>query len=69
MYAIRSYYAAYASVLFPIVALLLSTLFEQYHWSAAALLGVVTVLGGNLLILTGGTRAAPAAAEKEGERR
>ena len=60
--------AAYASVLFPIVALALSTLFEQYHWSVAALLGVTTVLGGNLLILTGGTRAAPLAAAKDDAR-
>lgn len=57
--------AAYASVLFPIVALVLSTLFEQYHWSSAGLLGVATVLGGNLLILTGGTRAVPLAAAKK----
>jgi drug/metabolite transporter (DMT)-like permease len=57
--------AAYASVLFPIVALALSTLFEEYHWSIAALLGVATVLAGNLLILTGGTRARPLAAVKE----
>jgi hypothetical protein len=49
------------------VALVLSTLFEQYHWSIAALLGVATVLGGNLLILTGSMRAAPLAAVKEGE--
>jgi drug/metabolite transporter (DMT)-like permease len=60
--------AAYASVLFPVVALVLSTLFEQYHWSTAALLGVVTVLGGNLFILTGSTPVASIATAKEGER-
>lgn len=44
--------AAYATVLFPLVALAISTFVEDYVWSAAALLGVVLVLAGNLLILT-----------------
>jgi drug/metabolite transporter (DMT)-like permease len=49
--------AAYASVLFPIVALGISTLFEGYHWSVPALIGVMTVITGNLLILTRAARA------------
>lgn len=44
--------AAYASVLFPIVALAISTVLEDYRWSTAALVGVATVLAGNLLVLT-----------------
>lgn len=44
--------AAYASVLFPIVALGISTVLEDYHWSTVALVGVATVLAGNLLVLT-----------------
>ena len=44
--------AAYASVLFPIVALAISTVLEDYHWSAVALVGVAMVLTGNLLVLT-----------------
>lgn len=43
--------AAYAGVLFPIVALALSTLFEGYRWTVPALIGVATVLAGNLLVL------------------
>lgn len=43
--------AAYAMVLFPIVALGISTLFEGYTWSAEAGLGVVLVLMGNVLML------------------
>ncbi|MFQ6022498.1 MAG: hypothetical protein ACE5NW_07230 [Acidiferrobacterales bacterium] len=43
--------AAYAGVLFPIVALTLSTLFEGYRWTVPALIGVATVLAGNLLVL------------------
>jgi drug/metabolite transporter (DMT)-like permease len=46
--------AAYATVLFPIVALALSTVFEGYHWSHLGLLGVATVLLGNLLVFTKG---------------
>ena len=44
--------AAYATVLFPIVALTLSTLFENYQWSALAGGGVILVLAGNIIILT-----------------
>lgn len=43
--------AAYSSVLFPIVALTLSTLFEGYAWTPLALAGVVLVLAGNVLVL------------------
>ncbi|WP_426417903.1 DMT family transporter [Aestuariirhabdus sp. LZHN29] len=43
--------AAYAMVLFPIVALGISTAFEGYQWSLEALLGVALVFAGNVLIL------------------
>ncbi|KAA3654227.1 MAG: DMT family transporter [Proteobacteria bacterium] len=43
--------AAYAMVAFPIVALGISTLFENYHWTPAALAGVALVLLGNVIIL------------------
>jgi len=49
--------AAYASVLFPLLALLLSTLFEGYRWTLPAGLGILLVLAGNLLVLL---RAKPA---------
>lgn len=59
--------AAYAMVLFPLVALGLSTLFEEYQWSLPAVAGVLLVLGGNLLVLgrqrgtvVSATRKAPA---------
>ncbi len=45
-------YAAYVTLLMPIIALVLSTLFEGYHWSVNALAGVTLVLTGNLIILT-----------------
>ena len=45
-------YAAYVTLLMPIIALILSTLFEGYHWNANALAGVAMVIGGNLIILT-----------------
>jgi len=35
----------------PIIALALSTLFEEYHWTSNALVGVAFVLAGNLVIL------------------
>ena len=45
-------YAAYVTLLMPIIALVLSTLFEGYGWTANALAGIVLVLAGNLTILT-----------------
>ncbi len=45
-------YAAYVTLLMPIIALVFSTLFEGYSWSANALVGVALVLAGNLMILT-----------------
>jgi drug/metabolite transporter (DMT)-like permease len=45
--------AGYAFVLFPVVALALSTLFEGLHWNLLGLLGVGLVLTGNGLALYG----------------
>lgn len=45
-------YAAYVTLLMPIIALILSTLFEGYRWTSSALAGVALVLAGNLIILT-----------------
>ncbi|MBL09346.1 MAG: EamA family transporter [Acidiferrobacteraceae bacterium] len=44
--------AAYATVLFPIVALTLSTMFENYTWSSTASIGVILVLSGNIIVIT-----------------
>ncbi|WP_417453946.1 DMT family transporter [Kiloniella sp.] len=44
--------AAYSTVLFPIVALSLSTVFEEYIWTETAVLGVVLALGGNLIVFS-----------------
>jgi drug/metabolite transporter (DMT)-like permease len=43
--------AAYSSVLFPVVALTLSTLFEGFSWTFLSLVGVSLVLLGNVFIL------------------
>lgn len=43
--------ASYATLLFPIIALIISTLFEGYHWTPPALAGVVIILAGNALSL------------------
>ncbi len=43
--------AAYATVLFPVIALALSTVFEDFQWTTLAALGVALVLMGNVLIL------------------
>ena len=43
--------AAYASMLFPIVALGISTFYEGYQWSAHNIIGMVLVLIGNGLVI------------------
>ncbi|WP_046866458.1 DMT family transporter [Microvirga massiliensis] len=48
--------AGYATVLFPLVALAVSTIFEGYRWTGLAAGGVVLVLAGNLLVLRSGRR-------------
>ena len=55
--------ASYTSVLFPVVALLVSTAFEGYRWSVPAFIGLAVLLAGNALALSGRRRqVAPAAA-------
>lgn len=44
--------AAYSSLLFPVVALIISTVFEGYRWTPVAAIGIVLTLGGNWLILS-----------------
>ena len=43
--------AAYSTLLFPIVALTISTIWEDYRWSIVAAAGVGLILLGNLFIL------------------
>ena len=44
--------AAYVTVLFPVIALLLSTLFEGMTWSLPQLAGVALVILGNVIVVT-----------------
>lgn len=43
--------AAYATLLFPLVALAISTVWEGYKWTGSALFGVGLILCGNLLMI------------------
>ena len=45
-------YAAYVTLMMPVIALILSTFFEDYRWTLNAILGVAIVISGNLIILT-----------------
>ncbi len=56
--------AAYTSVLFPVVALTISTVVEEYRWSGLAAIGVLLTVGGNWLALRR-TRQPWAAAKQE----
>lgn len=44
--------AGYATVIFPVFALGISTVVEGYHWTALAGVGLLAVLAGNLVVLT-----------------
>lgn len=43
--------AAYVTLVFPIIALLLSTFFEEYTWSLIAFIGIALITAGNFLML------------------
>ncbi|MBT8378146.1 MAG: EamA family transporter [Ignavibacteria bacterium] len=43
--------SAYVTLVFPIIALVLSTIFEDYNWNALALLGVILITIGNFMTL------------------
>ena len=52
--------AAYSSVMVPIIAMALSTLFEGYRWSSLAALGAALALGGMLIAMSDRTKPVPA---------
>jgi drug/metabolite transporter (DMT)-like permease len=56
--------AAYATMLFPIVALGISTVYESYQWAAHNLIGMAVVLIGNWLVLNKKAMAKPTLAGK-----
>lgn len=43
--------AAYATLLFPIVALVISTIWEGYRWTPNAVTGIVLILAGNVIMV------------------
>ncbi len=43
--------AGYSTVMFPVVALAVSTAVEGYHWTLPAILGLFAVMAGNLIVL------------------
>ena len=48
--------ASYASVLFPVVALAISTVYEDFRWTWPAAAGVALVLVGNVVVLMPGRK-------------
>lgn len=43
--------AGYATVMFPVIALLISTVFENYQFQPIAIVGLLLVMAGNVLVL------------------
>jgi drug/metabolite transporter (DMT)-like permease len=48
--------AGYAAVMYPVLALVISTFAEDYRWTIVALVGLALALGGNVLVLRSGKR-------------
>ncbi|QTF08913.1 DMT family transporter [Brenneria izadpanahii] len=42
--------AAYATLLFPLIALSISTVYEDYHWQPNAVIGLLLILAGNAVM-------------------
>ncbi|KAA9000599.1 EamA family transporter [Affinibrenneria salicis] len=55
--------AAYSTLLFPLIALSISTLFENYRWHGNALLGLTIILAGNAVMFYRPHRKLTAAAQ------
>ncbi|MGN8225202.1 DMT family transporter [Gracilimonas sp. BCB1] len=52
--------AGYVQLVVPIIALIISTLFENYTWTIAGMVGVVFIISGNFIVLERGkTKQAP----------
>jgi len=43
--------AAYATIVFPVIALILSSIYESYEWSILKIFGIILIIVGNLVIL------------------
>lgn len=43
--------AGYATVIFPVFALLISTIYEDYQWSALSFAGLALVMAGNVMMI------------------
>jgi drug/metabolite transporter (DMT)-like permease len=49
--------AGYSTVMFPVFALLISTVFEGYAWTAYAIAGLALVAIGNVLVIATGSKS------------
>lgn len=56
--------AGYVQLVVPIIALILSTIFEDYTWTIAGVIGVAFIISGNFIVLERGkTKQAPLSQE------
>ncbi|MEQ8523880.1 EamA family transporter [Gracilimonas sp.] len=56
--------AGYVQLVVPIIALILSTIFEDYTWTSAGVFGVIFIISGNFIVLERGkTKQAPLSQE------
>ena len=43
--------ASYTILLIPVIAMIVSTIFEDYHWQKSAILGIILLIAGNLIVM------------------
>lgn len=43
--------SAYTILLIPVIAMIISTIFENYQWQKCAILGIILLLAGNLIVM------------------
>lgn len=60
--------AAYSSLLFPVVALVISTVFEGYRWTPVAAAGIFLTLAGNWLVLSSRSKNTNSSNKEESKR-
>ncbi|MFT5022684.1 MAG: drug/metabolite transporter (DMT)-like permease [Colwellia sp.] len=49
---IGAHKASYASVMFPAVAVVISTIFEDFSWNIYTVIGLLIIVAGNIVVLT-----------------
>jgi drug/metabolite transporter (DMT)-like permease len=59
MTSIGAHKTSYTSIMFPAVAVMISTFVENFHWSWFTVIGFISILAGNLVVLARPAKTTP----------